>query len=336
MNMKSLFWICGVPVSIFFLITCWLAYQNWASEKVLSTILPALAIGTVSALVTILFSLKSETKEIEFPVIFIFDSASKKPLELPVPASLGPEPDSVWRYVNAIKEQTSSSMKNKKTIPDSDLYFDILLRMTLDVLFETYHLDWNIKQKAIDLPYMNRAASWSQNNSPETIEFVALSDIKRWFPEVHILEIANPPFEKMAVPPKSRVKGNSTLSGRENGGGPFERELHLNNPFVTIDITLSQAGGQRGLGKLAPLIDPLPQQDSRFYVAMYNMHLVAQFNALRSGHSDMPKYQRWVDIMFDQLQTKLDERKHWEKVRDQFLLFSRRQEQKAETNQEEK
>jgi hypothetical protein len=286
--------------------------------------------------VTILFSLKSETKEIEFPVAFIFDSDSKKPLEFTVPASLGPDPYFVWRYVQAMKEQPSSPTENRKMVSDSDLYFDVFLRMTLDVLFDTYHLHWDVKQRAINLPYMNRIASWSQNNSPKAVEFITLEDIKRWFPEVRILEIPNPPFEKMAVPPKSKFEGKSIVSGKENKGSPFERKLFFNNPFVKIDIALSQVGGQSGLGSLSHLIDSSPQEDGRFYVTMYNMHLLARFDALRSGHRDMPKYHRWVDLLFDQLQTKLDARKHWENAREQFLLFSSRQGQKIEANQEKK
>lgn len=334
-SMRSLFWACGVLIGVLFLITCWLAWQNWASEKVRSSILPAFAIGTISALVTILFNLKSETKELEFPVVFIFDSDSKKPLELPVLSSLGPDLDSVWRYVEALKAQPSSSTEDKKTVSDSDLYFDILLRVTLDVLFETYSQHWDIKHRTIDLPYVKRTASWSQDNAPKEVKFISLDDIKELFPDVYLLKIKSPDMEKITLPIGTEILGEAKF-GEGKQDRPFERKFSMTNNFVVITISLLQAGGGSGLGSFSHLLGLSQEESARFRKAIYIVRLSAKFEGLKSGHPAMPQYRRWVDIMFDQLQTNLDERKHWEKARDQFLLLRDRQRQKTEANQEEK
>lgn len=333
--MKSVIYAGGVVSVVFLLaITCWLGWQNRASEKVRSTILPAIAIGVVSALATMLFSLKSETKELEFPTVFIFDSDSKELLALPVPTSLGPDPYFSRLYAEMMIDR-DPSLLGEKPGGLGQLYFDVLLRMVLHTLFSLYHAHWDIKHRFIDLPYTTQSATWTQESELPPVEFVTSEDMKKLFPDLPTLEVSLPPFDRMAVPLQTKVTGKTEFT-KGSLVEPFLRKLSIMNPFVTIDITVSCSGGNRGVGSLAQLLRYSPEANDRLWTAIYIVQLSAKFEALRSGHPEMPKYHRWVDVLFAQLQTQLDARKHWEKAREQFLLLRNSQEQKAEMDQEEK
>jgi hypothetical protein len=84
---------------------------------------------------------------------------------------------------------------------------------------------------------------------------------------------------------------------------------------------LTTSGGHSGLGSLSQVLGYSQEDNAHFWTALYVVQLSAKFKAFRSGHPDMPKYRRWVDIMFARLQAELDARKRWERAREQFLLF---------------
>ncbi|HEV8713280.1 MAG TPA: hypothetical protein VGX03_10680 [Candidatus Binatia bacterium] len=324
--------ILAIIFMFLFLYTCWLGWQNRSSEAILSKVIPAMAVGVVGALATMLFSLKGETREVEFPAVFIFNADSKEPLSLPVPASLGPDSYFAWRYVKAEIEKNPSLLGDKSGDPGA-LYFEVLLRMVLDVLFELYNGHWDVEFRALDLPYVTSKMSWTQESAQKQEEFITLEDIKKWFPDARILDITNPPFEKIAVPPRTIVSGETDFT-KGDPATPFLRKLSIRNPFVEIHISLTRSGGRRGLGGLAHLLGYSQEDDYRFWTALYVVQLSAKFEAFRSGHPDMAKYRRWVDIMFDRLQTELDARGHWELTKEQFLLFRDREEKTVQKESE--
>ena|SRR5438093_1404698 len=101
--------------------TVWLGWQNRASEKVVLTVLPALAIGATGALVTILFSLRVEARKVEFPSVFIFDKDNKMPLEAIERSYFSGKPN--WfTAVHIAQEMTKKdpSLREAKTVEKGD------------------------------------------------------------------------------------------------------------------------------------------------------------------------------------------------------------------------
>lgn len=46
----------------------------------------------------------------------------------------------------------------------------------------------------------------------------------------------------------------------------------------------------------------------------------AKLKAYRSGHPDMPKYQAWVDNVFETVKEQLDSRMEWERTKETVTL----------------
>jgi len=149
---------------LFTAVTVGLAWQNGAAEKVRQVILTSVAAGAVWTLVpwgsstdiwtrlaVIAFAasagiywvaLKQEERSVEFPALFVYEKDTKKPLE-----SLNDtyayrfcqrmfSLDPVW---------TVSRMElAKEDATGVDLYFDVLLRMIVDLLFGVYRTTWGI------------------------------------------------------------------------------------------------------------------------------------------------------------------------------------------------
>lgn len=302
-------------------LAAWLGWQNRASEKVVLTVLPALAIGVTGALVTILFSLKSETRKVEFPSVFIFDKNSKMPLEAL---------DQSYRYFSGrpgwgwhsswylIQElaKADPSFLGANALKGQELYLDILLRMVLEDLFRLYNNNWDVKVSRFDLPYSTESRWAPQEDAPEP-EFVTWEDWKKWFLDTPVLDIDPRPSNKMAIPLGTKIAGSTELRNNK----PFKRSLLVKNSFVELSISLEQSSGVIGMGDLRLLLGYSEEAGNQFWTSIYTVRLSAKFNPLRSGHPDMPRYHRWVDVMFEELQTEFDTRRHWEHARDRYMLF---------------
>ena len=300
--------------------TVWLGWQNRASEKVVLTLLPALAIGATGALVTILFSLRAETRKLDFPAVFIFDKNSWMPLEAIDRSYVSGNPNQ-FSVVHIAQEMTKEhhSLRDDKTVEKGDdLYFDILLRMVFDVLFRLYIHNWDAKISHFDLPHGTESRWGPQEDAPHP-EFVTWDEIKKWIPDTRVLDVNVGHFTKMAVPYGTKLNVNTDYTKETKS--PFRRKLTLKNSFVTLSISISKASGVVGVGSFSRLLGYSDDISNRFWTSTYLIELAADFNPLRSGHPDMPRYRRWVDALFEELQKNFDARKHWERSRDWYLLF---------------
>ena len=130
-------------------VTGWLVWQNRASEKIWSNLLPALAVGTVAALLTTFFSLKQETRESEFLSTFFYEMDSKMPF--------APEDHP---YIDRLSERPTGTsvaylvqeaVKAKPELGEQTgleagqiLYLEVLTRSLLGVLFFGREKHWDV------------------------------------------------------------------------------------------------------------------------------------------------------------------------------------------------
>jgi len=57
-------------------------------------------------------------------------------------------------------------------------------------------------------------------------------------------------------------------------------------------------------------------QNEEFWSEHFEVICKAEFEKFRSGHPEMPRYKRWVDTMFAEVQEQLDEEKRLKRARD--------------------
>jgi hypothetical protein len=99
-----------------------------------------------------------------------------------------------------------------------------------------------------------------------------------------------PGWKDFVVPPDTRVQWAED---------PRTRILTMSNPYVTLTVEIEPVafGAVSGSGMLGELAG-LSAEDSnkRHMLFSFVMQLEASFERLRSGHPDMPRYTRWVEL----------------------------------------
>ena len=315
------------------------AWQNRAAEKVRSSIVTGIAVGFTGALITIpagsadmwlrlsiiasatlasmlLIALKEESRKVGFPTIFIYDSTTKTPLE---------SRNDVYSYrfcrrTNLCPPEFIVS-RMEATAEDNgtggDLYFDVLLRMVVDLLFGLYRNAWDLKVIR-RLLYSHRSVSWEPNEGAPSPGFITREDFQKSFPESRALKVEDFPAigNKLAVPSGTSLDGKTETIGVS----PHKRTLSLNNSYVELKVELifsSFTSG--GIGHLGLLLGLSGEESEKFSTCSCEINLSAKFSRLRSGHPEMPRYRRWVDGMFEEIQEDFDSRRHWERGRDWYI-----------------
>ncbi|MGH7381040.1 MAG: hypothetical protein ACREKR_02250 [Candidatus Methylomirabilales bacterium] len=318
----------------------YLAWQNRAAEKVRSSIVTGVAVGLTGALITIpagssdiwlrlsivasaalasilLIALKEESKKVEFPTIFVYESTTKRPLE-----SL----NDIYSYrfcgrtiscpPEFIVSRMGDTARNDGT--NGDLYFDVMLRMFVDLLFGLYRNAWDLKVTHRS-KYSHKTSSWEPHQGAPKPEFITREVFKRIFSESHALKVENFAAigDKLAVPSGTRLHGRT----ESIGGSPYKRTLSLKNPYVEVEVEMIFSSFSRmGIGDLGLLLGVSREEGEKFSTYSCEIRLLAKFNRLRSGHPEMNRYRRWVDGMFEEIQEHFDSRRHWERGRDWFIM----------------
>lgn len=97
-------------------------------------------------------------------------------------------------------------------------------------------------------------------------------------------------------------------------------EVRLSNPFVRVSITVQSHSGGGGLGRIGDVCGLKPDRETgeRHTHRSWTLALHADFEPLRSGHPDMPKYKEWVETMFSQLRGELDAEERWRRLRAEY------------------
>ena len=324
------------------ILDAWLAWRNRTAEKVLSAIVGGVAAGfpvaiitspsedpsniwlrlsiiASSVLLTIYFiALKGETKRVEFPTVFVYESDSKRPLEelnrtyeyyfcqRTVPCPPG--------FIISRLENTSGANGT-----GGELYFDLLLRSIVDLLCGIYRNAWDMKVIRRFM-YASKSISMHSHEGAPSPDFISRDEFQRLFPESRTLKVAIFPGggERLAVPSCTRLLGMTELDSERY---PYKRTLVLKNSFVEVTIVWAFSNFTRaGLGDLGLLLGFDEEERNKFSTYKCEFILTAKFKRLKSGHPEMQRFRRWVDVMFEELQENFDSKRLWERGKEWYIL----------------
>jgi len=302
---------------LIFIATFVLLYLNRSSDKILLTVLPALVLGATAALITMIFTLQEDTQKIEFSAFFTYDKTSH--LSLWSTNSSVPMSEQDWATAYLIQEMMKKNPSLVKGTDPNDLgmalYKDVALRIIVETLFQYFGLHWDINLKKLSMPFQNTARYGSFPDSPQP-EFLSWGDAKKLFDGHTTFDIEITTTGKLALPQGTRLVVSEDTPSHDL---PCTT-ISLTNRFVTVKISVATSGGSQGVGYLAPLLPYTDEQKSSYWTSQYLINLSAEFNPLRSGNPDMPRYKRWVSNMFEEIENRLDVRRHWERAREAALL----------------
>lgn len=316
---SALKWAVIVFIVLTGAVAAWLGWQNRDSEKVILTALPAVALGTIGVLLTILFGLKEEIRETEFPAVFTYERASLIPLGLA--RDIGYLPSSeTWAsmHLQEITTAHPDAITKDKNSPGMDMYGDIALRLVFDRLFLTFGKTWDVKIDKRDLPFLGGGSGGYDEASKS--DLIPWSKLSGFFPESYALQAPPILFEEtseLGIPVGTKLSGEVK---RNSSGGFAQAHICMVNDFVDLEIKIKLRGGAAGIG-IYSLVAHLPQHESsNVWTASYLISMKAKLKAYRSGHPDMPKYQAWVDNVFETVKEQLDSRMEWERTKETVTL----------------
>jgi len=292
-----------------------LAVSEHPVEVLYGNILPAVVLFSTGALITIILSLRTETHQVDFHVIFIYEKNSKKPLEV-----LDSKYFSGKTGVATDWSLLQNMVQVNPTYPGPRLYLDVLLRMVMEFLFMRYKYGWLVQSNRLNFPQTpGFSYKWRAKEDPLGPTHYVWEDCERWFGDTPVFRV--PPktmHPKLAVPAGTTIEGKTEYvgQGREE---PYSRTLCFDNNFVSLNLSIEQGLTSVGIGvPLRNLLGYSKEQGEKFISSQYHAKLTAKFKPLRSEHPVMPRMKEWVQDMFDELQAEFDARKEWERQKEYY------------------
>jgi hypothetical protein len=152
-------------------------------------------------------------------------------------------------------------------------------------------------------------------DSPQP-EFHSWEDAKKLFHGHTAFDVGIMISDKLALPQGTKVAVTEDTPSHDL---PCTT-ISLVNKFVTVKISVATSGGSQGIGYLTPLLPYTDERKGSYWTSQYLINLTAEFNPMLSGNPNMPRYKRWVNNMFEEIQNRLDVRRHWERAREAALL----------------
>jgi hypothetical protein len=294
----------------------YLWFLNRGSEKIAANLPVALAVGSIGVLLTLLFSLQPEEKTMSFPIEYVVDQQTLRPLVCDaLPDSTiysdagGMTTFPAWRILVDVEKDTSIATGETDDTDLQKLYRGILLRQMLDVLRFTYLKSWDAQPSHIDLP---TGGSQTLCAPKEVRPGTRLTndDLMAAF-HGDTTGAGSAPLEFLNLPP------DTVLSGEI---GPDTTSLKLKNTFVAVDIVIADRGVAAEMGDLRSLCRMTFEESTKYKRPRYLVTFAAKFNQVRTGHVSMPVYRHWADVMFSELQ-RFDSEYRWRILKDKYLLL---------------
>ena len=310
--MKTIFvlYLLGLGIALVYL---WIINRD--SDVILEKLFPAMAIGITGALFTLWFSLKEEKVETQFSSTLMYNKTSGEALE---------RCDERYQLLYGGKLCQCSSfikapLKDSSDISFLTLYPDILFVETLTLLFTSQSQHPLGLIGCLILPaddpsfrdFPSQTLSWQD---------FSLKYKNKWRPEVKELfsKIEDPNIfsifgiREMCLPKGTTIK---IICDRSN------RSISLKNDFCEINIKIYGDTSYSGLGEWKWILGYDDGKDKEFLSSKMKVYLSAKFYRIRSGHPDMPKYKRWVNLLFDRLRGCLDSEQQLKTAREKHHLY---------------
>ena len=157
-----------------------------------------------------------------------------------------------------------------------EFYFDVLFRLVVDQLYQSFRNIWDIRAIRSHLPY--GVFKWEPNEGAPKGDFIDWKEFGKLFSDSRALQVErfSNVGDQMSVP-----KGTCLAGGSDKFGGTnrtYRRWFTLENYFVKVRVDLSWSGGSIGIGELRVLLGMSKEESDRFWTERCDMKLSAKFN----------------------------------------------------------
>ena len=313
-NMKGI--LISIVIVFFILVVLIIVYlwrQNRNSELLNEKIMSAIGVALFGILTALLFSLKSEYKELKFASTLFFHKFDKKPLDDYLQGDGGLRFGG-FQFCGHLSQFISKQLEdedlkkaefNKDQETIIDFYHNMIIVKLIDQLFWMYSARWDTNVFSVRRGTGELKESYvdTEEAQPdyERLIWTDLLNIEQQNSFLQILSAFSnfTNIKETKFPPKTKV--NFIIK-------KWNKEIILKNPFVEINITINLTGGSSGLGDYRWLLYYENRKSEEFWSTHFRINCNAKFAQLKFGHPDMPKYKQWVEVMFAEIQYLLDEK----------------------------
>jgi len=319
--------VCGALV---FGSGVWLAWQNRDSETLRANGTTALLVGLVAGVLTLWFSLKTpEGRTYAFPVVFVIDQASRRPLRLHsawTEQFFDPGVRIVPETADVLVAGPGSAPVTGVPTPGSEqdiavqrrLYLEVLVYYVIGILERTFGQAWDVDVQGYETAELGPVRGPVPREPIKAGRSVSRDELVKTLPEYPGLGHW-PPYpgdsHECVLPPDTSVIWTAV--------GDRERKLTMANRFATVTVTIAgMSMWLRGGGTIAALMGvqaPAIETGDSLATLQYQMKLEATFERFLSGHPSMPAHIRWVDALFYQLRS-LDAAQLWTRFKQDYSL----------------
>lgn len=286
--------------------TAWLVFQNRTSDKVQMAFWPAVAIATVGVLASIIFGLKDEVREEEFPAVFTYEKATL--ISLGIARKIDYRPISEWwatYHLQEIAKDYPEVFEEDKKHTGMNLYGDIVVRSVFDSIHDMH--GWDVKRRRSSFSFGVGGGGYDADSPPPLKKL--WKELSAEFPHSYAMRNSPSHFDTdVSFPPETEISGKEE---RNSSGGFQKTTIYMKNDFVDVQIEVALRGGSIHTG-IYRLLPAMPSEDVDIWTANYHVTMKAKWPGYKTGHPLMPKYKSWVDNVFESVRDRLDSIRHLE------------------------
>lgn len=299
-------WIIGVLVLSIIILAMYLAWQNRASEKVISNFIAATLAGSTVTLVTILFSINSTSQSTLIYKTYIYNRNTKQQLydeSKPfLHTILGPEFQSfrpsliAQEIINIDPDLNYTKMENsgKKC---AQLYKDIFFRQLINIM-SSYCDPGQVTNRVERLDGISISSANKQSGI--RTRHISWRNIIKKYPDNLCFSI---------LPESEKITGGLGIPA--DAEITFEDyNINIKNKFIKLTISVKHEGGGFGTGVLKSLLQIDYEENMKYAFDQYELNLIALFNPIRSGHPLMNEYKSWIRNLIKELTYQFSTKQH--------------------------
>jgi hypothetical protein len=299
---------------LFVVIAGYLAWQNRASEKIMSAVIPtafAAFIGVVLAV--FVFGYEKPVSE-TFPSVFHYESKTKLPW-FP-PWGIGQRWISDAYLAPGMLKAGMPDVFNDARDPNGMLLYHHLLQWAIvNWMAHAYGGNWRAEILHFDLPDSREGSYRSTRGKDDRLTVLSTKNIESLLAgnSFSMTHPGIPP--SIALPPGTNV----TIKVPQQPEGE-EGEIILNNDLFTLSIVTRLSGYKTTVGTYARLAGLSDAEDQKLFTAVYLVKIKAEFSRWKSGNPRTAEYKAWIQQLTSEFKGEFDEQAVWSRIKNDYLF----------------
>ena len=290
-----------------------LVWENRGSEKIISTVIPAVLGAAAAILLAVFVFGEQPSLDATFPVAFHYVSATRLPWFAPWGIGDRWISDS-YLAPGKLKEINKTPFAGNSDADGMLLYHYLLQWSVARWMSMAYGANWRSEILRFDLPDSREGSYASSRTDSSDMTVVSGMQIETMlrgnpFPTTNIgfpPTVSLPPGTKMCI----KVPKSSSDAG----------EISLVNDLFSLVIQTTASQYKHSVGTYAKLAGLSDADDQALMKVVYLVRIKVDFNRWKSGNPMMGQYRTWTQGFLAEFRDSFDEQQVWARIRNDYML----------------